>query len=83
VFTSDDGSIAASSKVQNFVPKAKYEEAVAVNAHRKAHRYGDGSAVSAPAGATASGPAGGLGSPAATTPSNGATKPSSGDLAGL
>jgi len=77
-YTAEDGQVAVSSKIQNFVPKAKYDEAVAVRAHRKAHRYTDG----APA---AAGGLGGLGAPAgASTPgANGAAKPASGDLAGL
>ena len=76
-YTAEDGQVAISSKIQNFVAKAKYEEALAVRAHRKAHRYGDGAV---PAHAASDG----LGAPAgAVTPGNGATKPAAGDLAGL
>lgn len=80
-YTADDGTVQTSSKVQNFVAKAKYEEAVAVRAHRKAHRFGDGSAPAAAAGGLGA-PAAGLGAPAAAA-ANGATKTMSGDLAGL
>lgn len=88
VFTGDDGTIQTSSKIQNFVAKAKYDEALAVRAHRKAHRYGNGApAAGAAAGAVATdaslgAPAtgGGLGAPGAVAA---AAKPAGGDLAGL
>lgn len=79
VYTADDGAVATSTKIQNFVPKAKYEEAVAVRAHRKAHRYGDGSAPAA----AASNAGVGLGAPGGASAGAAAVKPASGDLAGL